>query len=168
MSNNLTISSTVFLINIQVNYYFWNFLNFSFDRYLSNYFIFLFQTFSCKFAYGKFIEFSILLSNHNFSNTLNAKHKNILFSTDGLSFSFSNNMISKESNYLFLGEIVISFDDILTKSFFYKETFMYSCLRVILHSFLHLLDYNHVTYYCSFLIKLLELKFLSKSNLINK
>ena len=91
------------------------------------------------------VEISVLLTDNNEIKKLNYKYRNKNFPTDVLSFSnepFYNNF--NYEDFLILGDIVISVERAMEQ----LEEFESNCIeeeiaRLIIHSVLHLLGYDH-------------------------
>ena len=60
-----------------------------------------------------------------------------LFNLDQDYFSYGGN------NYLFLGDIAISYEKCLREAYFQNVQFKKHCCRLLVHAILHLLGYNH-------------------------
>tara|TARA_B100000401_G_scaffold179895_1_gene120864 strand:- start:146 stop:580 length:435 start_codon:yes stop_codon:yes gene_type:complete len=86
-------------------------------------------------------EVSVLLTNNNEIRELNKKYRNIDKSTNVLSFSIANANISSELKMI--GDIVISKEKILSEAKEQNKTFMSHLAHMVIHGFLHLLDFTH-------------------------
>lgn len=83
-------------------------------------------------------DLSLYFVKENTIRLLNLKYRNIDKSTDVLSF-----LSLDEKN--FLGEIVISFENIVKRSEMEDENIENTLVYMIFHSYLHLLGYEHDT-----------------------
>ena len=94
-----------------------------------------------KFA-NKKISLSLLLSNNKNIKKLNKNFRNKDKSTDILSFPFNEKI--KLSKQTYIGDIIISYNFIdkpkSQKLKFFKE----KLIRIFIHGFLHLLNFNHI------------------------
>ena len=94
-----------------------------------------------KFA-NKKISLSLLLSNNKNIKKLNKNFRNKNKSTDILSFPFNEKV--KISKQTYIGDIIISYNFIdkpkSQKLKFFKE----KLIRIFIHGFLHLLNFNHI------------------------
>ncbi len=102
----------------------------------------------CKFFPKKYqfinkkIYLTLLLSNNRNIKKLNKRFRNKNKHTDILSFPFHQK--SKKSKEIYLGDIIISFN-YMDKSkklstFYFKE----KVVKIFIHGFLHLLDFDHI------------------------
>ena len=85
--------------------------------------------------------------------------------TNVLSFPVSK--ISKEEDYFFMGDIVLSYETILSECKSSKKTFRDHFLHLLVHGFLHLLGYNHDNERDEKEMEELEVNYLSKLNIKN-
>ena len=102
----------------------------------------------CKFFPKKFrfvnkkIYLTLLLSNNRNIKKLNKKFRNKNKHTDILSFPFHQKSKKLRENYL--GDIIISFNYIdKTKSLDLAD-FKENVIKLFIHGFLHLLDFDHI------------------------
>ena len=86
-------------------------------------------------------EVSVLLTNNNEIRELNKKYRNIDKSTNVLSFSIANDNISSELKMI--GDIVISKEKILSEAKEQNKTFISHLAHMVIHGFLHLIDFVH-------------------------
>jgi probable rRNA maturation factor len=82
--------------------------------------------------------FSLYFVKEDTIKLLNLKYRNIDKVTDVLSFPSLN---EKD----FIGEIVVSFENIIKRAEMEEETVENTLVYMIFHSYLHLLGYNHDT-----------------------
>ena len=86
-------------------------------------------------------EVSVLLTNNDEIRKLNKKYRNIDKSTNVLSFSIANANISSELKMI--GDIVISKEKILSEAKEQNKTFISHLAHMVIHGFLHLIDFVH-------------------------
>tara|TARA_B100001250_G_scaffold190831_1_gene163981 strand:- start:27 stop:482 length:456 start_codon:yes stop_codon:yes gene_type:complete len=97
-----------------------------------------------KFFKNKNIVFTILLTNSLYIKKLNKKFRKRNKSTDALSFpyfSVKNLKLIKE-NKIYIGDIAVCYEVINSRS--KRKSFITEFDKVWVHSFLHLLGYNHI------------------------
>ena len=95
-----------------------------------------------KFS-NKKVHISILLTNNNRIKFLNKKFRKKNKPTDILSFPlFSKSDLKKNlrSKELYLGDIVISYQEFLKKN---KNDHKNAFIKIFIHGFLHLLNFDH-------------------------
>mgnify|MGYP001437129480 CR=1 FL=1 len=96
-----------------------------------------------KYKYiGKKIFITILLSNNKNIKKINKKFRNKNKATDILSFPNEEKFNKKKSTYL--GDIVISYDYINRPKTLNNLDFRNKLIRIFIHGFLHLLNYDHI------------------------
>ena len=71
----------------------------------------------------------------------NLTYRNINQTTDVL--SFNQDYIDPETGRLYLGDIIISFDQVKVQAEEIKQTVDQECARLAIHGTLHLLGYDH-------------------------
>ena len=91
---------------------------------------------------GKKINLTILLSNNKNIKKLNQKYRGKNKPTDALSFPFEKKLNIKKSTYL--GDIIISYEFINKPKILNNLEFKKKVTRIFIHSFLHLLGYDHI------------------------
>ena len=84
---------------------------------------------------------SILLADDLYMKEMNKKWRKLEKATNVLSFPVSK--MSKEEDYFFIGDIVLSYEKILSECKLRKKSFKNHFLHLLVHGFLHLLGYNH-------------------------
>jgi probable rRNA maturation factor len=92
------------------------------------------------------IELSITFTNDNRMQKINKKFRQKDVSTNVLSFPLYEKEffdILKKENYIALGDIVLSLETIITEADNLKVTFESRLNRLITHSILHLLGFDH-------------------------
>ena len=108
---------------------------------------------------------SFLLTDDTNIKKLNYKWRKKNNSTNVLSFPVSSFL--KEDKYLFIGDIVLSYETILKeckkKEISFKEHFIHLCL----HGMLHLLGFDHKVKKDEKVMESIEIKFLSLINIQN-
>jgi len=101
------------------------------------------KLFPKKYKYiGKKIFITILLSNNKNIKKINKKFRNKNKATDILSFPNEEKFNKKKSTYL--GDIVISYDYINRPKTLNNLDFRNKLIRIFIHGFLHLLNYDHI------------------------
>jgi probable rRNA maturation factor len=90
----------------------------------------------------KKVSFTILLSNNQNIKRLNKKFRNKNKSTDVLSFPFEKKIDIKKSAYI--GDIVVSYEFINKPKTLNSLEFRDKVSKLFIHSFLHLLGYDHI------------------------
>ena len=102
----------------------------------------------CKFFPRKFqfinkkIYLTLLLSNNKNIKRLNKKFRNKDKHTDILSFPFHQK--SKKLNEIYLGDIIISFNYMNKSKNLSTNDFKEKVVKIFIHGFLHLLDFDHI------------------------
>tara|TARA_B110000037_G_scaffold150720_1_gene170007 strand:+ start:364 stop:834 length:471 start_codon:yes stop_codon:yes gene_type:complete len=101
------------------------------------------QKFPKKYRFiKKKVSLSILLSNNKNIKRLNKKFRNKNKSTDVLSFPFEKKIDIKKSAYI--GDIVVSYEFINKPKTLNSLEFRDKVSKLFIHSFLHLLGYDHI------------------------
>jgi probable rRNA maturation factor len=85
---------------------------------------------------------TILLSNNKNIKRLNKKFRNKNKATDVLSFPFKKKINIKKSPYL--GDIIISYEFMNKPKVLSALEFKNKLTKIFIHSFLHLLGYDHI------------------------
>jgi probable rRNA maturation factor len=102
----------------------------------------------CKFFPKKFqfvnkkIYLTLLLSNNKNIKKLNKKFRNKNKHTDILSFPFHQK--SKKLREIYLGDIIISFNYMNKSKSPSSADFKENVIKIFIHGFLHLLDFDHI------------------------
>ena len=102
----------------------------------------------CKFFPKKFqfinkkIYLTLLLSNNKNIKKLNKKFRNKNKHTDVLSFPFEQKL--KKRNEVYLGDIIISYNYMNNSKNLSTYDFKEKVVRIFIHGFLHLLDFDHI------------------------
>ena len=86
-------------------------------------------------------EISVLLTNDEEIRELNKKYRNIDKPTNVLSFSITSNTTVNELRMI--GDIVISREKILSEAKDQNKTFNDHLAHIVIHGFLHLLNFTH-------------------------
>ena len=86
-------------------------------------------------------EVSVLLTNDEEIRELNKKYRKIDKPTNVLSFSITSDTIVNELRMI--GDIVISKEKILSEAMDQKKTFNDHLAHIVIHGFLHLLNFTH-------------------------
>ena len=157
------------LINVHIKSPNWQSINFKMEKYCKSVIKIIFcGIFGNNFTKTSIL-ISILLTNNENIRKLNIKYRNKNKSTNVLSFPFYKlkktklkNTLSCQ-NYLFLGDIVISFEKIFNESK-KKKIFSEYFLRILVHGILHLLGYNHELIKDKKIMRTLEKEILRKIN----
>ena len=90
----------------------------------------------------KKVSLTILLSNNKNIKKLNKKFRNKNKSTDVLSFPSEKKLDIKKSPYI--GDIVVSYEFMNKPKVLSALEFKSKVTKIFIHSFLHLLGYNHI------------------------
>ena len=90
----------------------------------------------------KKVSLTVLLSNNKNIKKLNRKYRGKNKPTDVLSFPFEKKFNIKKS--LYLGDIIISYESINKPKILNNLEFKKKVTRIFIHSFLHLLGYDHI------------------------
>ena len=91
---------------------------------------------------NKRVTFSLLLSNNKNIKKLNMNFRNKKKPTDVLSFPFSKKL--KISKKTYIGDIIISYNFINRPKSQKIEFFEKKLIKIFIHGFLHLLNFDHV------------------------
>lgn len=125
-------------------------------------------------AYNNDIEIAISLSDNDEITKLNNKFRQKNNATNVLSFpSFDKNEINKidltksDGNYIFLGDIILSYDKIEQESKEQNKKFTSHLTHLILHSILHLLGFDHIDDEEAKIMENMEIEILKKLNISN-
>jgi probable rRNA maturation factor len=103
----------------------------------------LIKVFPKKYRFiKKKVSLSILLSNNKNIKKLNKKFRNKNKSTDVLSFPSEKKINIKKTPYI--GDIVISYEFMNTPKVLSGLEFKNKVTKTFIHSFLHLLGYDHI------------------------
>tara|TARA_Y100000590_G_scaffold133617_1_gene152815 strand:+ start:16261 stop:16719 length:459 start_codon:yes stop_codon:yes gene_type:complete len=97
-----------------------------------------------KFIYRK-VYITVLLTNNRRIKFLNNKFRKKNIPTDILSFPFFNSKNLKKNmknKKFYLGDIVISFEEFLKNN---KSNYRNGFIKIFIHGFLHLLNFDHKT-----------------------
>ena len=101
------------------------------------------KLFPKKFQFiKKKIYLTLLLSNNINIKKLNKKFRNKNKHTDILSFPFHQK--SKKLNEIYLGDIIISFNYMNKPKNLSNYHFKQKVVKIFIHGFLHLLDFDHI------------------------
>ena len=102
----------------------------------------------CKFFPKRFqfinkkVYFTLLLSNNKNIKKLNKKFRNKNKHTDILSFPFHQK--SKKIKEIYLGDIIISINYMNKSKNLSTNDFKEKVIKIFIHGFLHLLDFDHI------------------------
>ena len=108
---------------------------------------------------------SILLTDDLYMKKINKKWRKLEKATNVLSFPVSK--ITKEEDYFFIGDIVLSYETILSECKLREKSFRDHFLHLLVHGLLHLLGYNHDNERDEKEMEELEVNYLSKLNIKN-
>ena len=108
---------------------------------------------------------SILLTDDLYMKEINKKWRKLEKATNVLSFPVNKKI--KEEDYFFIGDIVLSYETILSECKLRKKSFKDHFLHLLVHGFLHLLGYNHDNKRNEKEMEKLEVNYLSKLNINN-
>ena len=103
----------------------------------------LVRSFPKKYRFAKKkISLTLLLSNNKNIKKLNKKFRNKNKTTDVLSFPFRKSLNIKKSPYI--GDIAISYEFINKPKTSSILEFKSKVVKIFIHGFLHLLDFDHI------------------------
>ena len=108
---------------------------------------------------------SILLTDDLYMKEINKKWRKLEKATNVLSFPVNRQI--KEEDYFFIGDIVLSYETILSECKLRKKSFKDHFLHLLVHGVLHLLGYNHDSERNEKEMEKLEVNYLSKLNIKN-
>ncbi|MFZ8864465.1 MAG: rRNA maturation RNase YbeY [Rickettsiales bacterium] len=111
------------------------------------------------------IELSILISDDKYIKSLNKKYRNIDKATNIL--SFSNFEPENTETNIYLGDIIISEEKIISEAKEQKKSFNAHLAHMFIHGFLHLLGYDHANKLEATEMENLEIKILNDVNIKN-
>ena len=101
------------------------------------------KAFPKKYRFSdKKVSLTLMLSNNKNIKRLNRNFRNKDKATDILSFPFENN--SKIINGTYIGDIIISYNFINKPKSQKLKTFKEKLIKIFIHGFLHILNFNHV------------------------
>ncbi len=102
------------------------------------------KKFPKKYSFiDKKVNISLLLTNDKKIKLLNKKFRNKNKPTDIISFPFfdkKNLKINSKKKEFYLGDIVISYQELLRKN---KSEYKNEFLKIFIHGYLHLLNFDH-------------------------
>ena len=110
-------------------------------------------------------EVSVLLTNDKEIRQLNKKYRNIDKATNVLSFSIENDAYLNDLKMI--GDLVLSKERIIKEAHEQKKPFNEHFAHLLIHGFLHLLDFSHESQKNSNLMEKKEIELLSKLNIPN-
>ena len=103
----------------------------------------LIKLFSKKYFFkNKKVNLTVLLSNNKNIQKLNKKFRKKNKPTDILSFPFNEKIDKKQ--LLYLGDIVISYNFVSKPRSLTLNEFKKKLIKLFIHGFLHLLNYDHI------------------------
>ena len=103
----------------------------------------LIRSFPKKYNFiNKKVTFTVLLSNNRNIKKLNKKFRKKNETTDILSFPFEKKLYKKKEIYL--GDIIISYEFMNKPKSLTKLEFKNKVIKIFIHGFLHLLNYDHI------------------------
>ena len=108
---------------------------------------------------------SILLTDDLHMKEINNKWRKLEKATNVLSFPVNKQI--KEEDYFFIGDIVLSYETILSECKLRNKSFKDHFLHLLVHGFLHLLGYNHDNKRNEKVMEELEVNYLSELNIKN-
>lgn len=103
------------------------------------------EVFKTENIKSKKTEVSILIVDNEKIRTINNKFRKMYKSTDVLSFPLLTKEEIKINNELILGDIIVSFDKVISQSKEYGHSIERELAFLIVHGMLHLLGYDHIT-----------------------
>ena len=110
-------------------------------------------------------EVSVLLTNDKEMRQLNKKYRNIDKATNVLSFSIESDACLNDLKMI--GDLVLSKERIINEANEQKKPFKEHFAHLLIHGFLHLLDFSHESQKNSNLMEKKEIELLSKLNIPN-
>ena len=110
-------------------------------------------------------EVSVLLTNDSEIRQLNKKYRNIDKATNVLSFSIESDAFLNDIKMI--GDLVLSKERIINEAHEQKKTFNEHFAHLLIHGFLHLIDFSHESQKDSNLMEKKEVELLSKLNIPN-
>ena len=110
-------------------------------------------------------EVSVLLTNDKEIRELNKKYRKIDKPTNVLSFSITSDTIVNELSMI--GDIVISKEKILSEAKDQNKTFNDHLAHIVIHGFLHLLDFTHDSNENSIIMENKEVELLKMIDISN-
>ena len=103
----------------------------------------LLKLFQKKYSFSnKKANLSVLLSNNNNIKKLNKKFRKKNKPTDILSFPFDRKF--NKNTALYLGDMIISYDFMEKPKTLVAIEFKKKLIKIFIHGFLHLLNYDHI------------------------
>lgn len=110
---------------------------------IDNFFNNIIKFFPKKYQFKeKKVSFSVLLSNNKNIKKLNKRFRKKNKSTDILSFPCEKKLFKKKAIYL--GDIIVSYDFMNKPKSLSNFQFKDKVLKIFIHGFLHLLNYDHI------------------------
>ncbi|MBA1339848.1 MAG: putative rRNA maturation factor [Pelagibacterales bacterium] len=126
-------------VNIISDYKFWNNKLKKADIFFNK----LIKCFPLKYQFkDKKVDITVLLSHNKNIKKLNKKFRNKNKHTDILSFPFDQKPFFKKKIYL--GDIIISYEHINKPKSLTSIQFKKKVIKIFIHGFLHLLNYDHI------------------------
>jgi len=126
-------------VNVILENKLWNTKIKKINNFLNN----IIKLFPQKYQFkGKKVSFSVLLSNNKNIKKLNNRFRKKNKPTDVLSFPLENNI--KRKKILYLGDIIISYEFINKPKSLKNIEFSEKLIKIFIHGFLHLLNYDHI------------------------
>ncbi len=113
----------------------------------------------------KSVEISLILTNDNVIRKYNAKFRDKDSSTNVLSFPAESPVVKQNgfiSEYLFLGDILFSFETIKKEALTRNISIIDHFIHLFIHSLLHLLGFNHNSEEEAKIMEKLEVEILHK------
>lgn len=112
------------------------------------------------------IELAILLVLDQKMQKLNNQFRQKNKPTNVLSFPAFES-VAKNSNYIFLGDMIISYETLVKEAKIQKKSFQNHLTHLILHSILHLIGHDHEDEKMAEIMENLEIKILKKLKIPN-
>ena len=110
-------------------------------------------------------EVSVLLTNDSEIRQLNKKYRNIDKATNVLSFGIESDAFLNDIKMI--GDLVLSKERIINEAHEQKKTFNEHFAHLLIHGFLHLIDFSHESQKNSNLMEKKEVELLGKLNIPN-
>ena len=163
-----TSSSEEFLIDISVKSSNWTSVNFSVHEHCKKVMKAVVVNVLGGGYENKSVEISLLLADDERLHNLNKEFRNKDSTTNVLSFPFYKiqkdtiNSVLDSNNYMFLGDIAISFERIMSESMEQEKTFEEYFSHILIHGLLHLFGYDHILDEEAEIMEKLEIKIMNE------
>jgi len=160
-------------VDISIKSQSWNYINFNAYQYCKHVTKIVINNVLRLSNNDQVIEVSLLLADNSILHGLNKEYRSIDKPTNVLSFPHHINGLKdikeslKNNEYLFLGDIAISFEKIIDESLEYGKPFIEHFSHILIHGLLHLLGYDHIDEKEAIIMEDMETKIIKKIKLKN-